>query len=107
MPAGHLSGGNQQKLIMARELMSDPGLLIVAQPTRGVDIGASEKIHEQILNVKKEGGSVLLVSSDLDELKKLCDRILVMYSGKIVSQFYYYEFDDRSIGAAMGGASPT
>ena len=83
-PAGSLSGGNQQKVIIAREFASDPQVLIAAQPTRGVDIGAIEFIHRRIIEQRDAGKAVLLVSAELDEIRSLSDRIAVMYEGEIV-----------------------
>jgi simple sugar transport system ATP-binding protein len=80
-----LSGGNQQKVIVAREMGSKPKVLLAAQPTRGVDIGAIEFIHRQIVKERDEGAAVLLVSAELDEVRSLSDRIAVMYEGRIVS----------------------
>ena len=82
-----LSGGNQQKLVMARELSFEPKLLIISHPTRGVDIGATDQIHERIVTCANGGSGVLVVSSELDELLSLCDRILVMFNGKIMGEF--------------------
>ncbi|HTL11055.1 MAG TPA: ABC transporter ATP-binding protein [Bdellovibrionota bacterium] len=104
--AGGLSGGNQQKLIVAREFRRKPRLLVAAQPTRGVDVGAIEFIHERILSARTEGAGVLLVSSELDEVLALSDRILVLYEGQIVAEFERGKPDaamERSIGVAMGG----
>jgi general nucleoside transport system ATP-binding protein len=83
-PAGSLSGGNQQKVIIAREFASDPQVLIAAQPTRGVDIGAIEFIHRRIIEQRDAGKAVLLISAELDEIRSLSDRIAVMYEGEIV-----------------------
>ncbi len=83
--ARNLSGGNQQKVIVAREMGSRPRVLLAAQPTRGVDIGAIEFIHRQIVHERDEGTAILLVSAELDEIRSLSDRIAVMYEGKIVS----------------------
>ncbi|MCA9908839.1 MAG: ATP-binding cassette domain-containing protein, partial [Anaerolineae bacterium] len=83
-PVMSLSGGNMQKVIVAREFSSDPRLLIAAQPTRGVDIGAIEFIHQQLVDKRTEGLAILLVSADLQEVMKLADRIMVMYNGEIV-----------------------
>ena len=83
-PAGSLSGGNQQKVILAREFASDPQVLIAAQPTRGVDIGAIEFIHRRIIEQRDAGKAVLLISAELDEIRSLSDRIAVMYEGNIV-----------------------
>lgn len=99
-----LSGGNQQKLVAARELYSEPQLLVVSQPTRGVDIGAAEFIHQQLLTAaKNKNTAILLISSELDELLKLSDRILVIYRGSIQTQFSRSQYDENKIGAAMGG----
>jgi general nucleoside transport system ATP-binding protein len=84
-PVGALSGGNMQKVIVAREFSSSPRLLIAAQPTRGVDIGAIEFIHQQLVNKRTEGLAILVVSADLQEVMKLADRIMVMYNGEIVA----------------------
>lgn len=79
-----LSGGNMQKVIVAREFSAEPALLIAAQPTRGVDIGATEFVHGQLVAKRNEGKAVLLVSADLAEVMSLADRIAVMYKGEIV-----------------------
>jgi simple sugar transport system ATP-binding protein len=84
-PVGSLSGGNMQKVIVAREFSSNPRLLIAAQPTRGVDIGAIEFIHQQLVDKRTEGLAILLISADLQEVMKLADRIMVMYNGEIVA----------------------
>lgn len=101
--ADDLSGGNQQKLVVARELYWQPKLLLAAQPTRGVDVLATQFIHEKILKLREQGAAVLLLSSELDELMKLSDRILVMFDGKLVAEFARAEFDEQRIGLAMGG----
>jgi ABC-type uncharacterized transport system ATPase subunit len=103
--AGRLSGGNQQKLVIARELERDPRLLIAAQPTRGVDVGAIEFIHKKIFSVRDRDAGVLLVSSELDEILALSDRILVMYAGRIVAEFARGQASERSLGLAMGGGA--
>jgi simple sugar transport system ATP-binding protein len=81
-----LSGGNQQKVLIGREFAKNPQLIIASQPTRGVDIGVMEKVHKELINSRNEGTGILLVSSDLDEVLKLSDYIIVMYEGKIVGQ---------------------
>jgi len=105
--AGRLSGGNQQKLIIAREFEAKPKFLIAAQPTRGVDVGAIEFIHARIIRARNEGTGVLLVSSELDEVLALSDRVLVMYGGAVVAEFSRggpeREFDEKRIGLSMGG----
>ena len=103
MPAGKLSGGNQQKLIVAREFQRQPQVLIAAQPTRGVDVGAIEFIHQRIVRARDEGVGVLLVSSELDEMLALSDRILVMYEGRIVAEFTRGQATERELGLKMGG----
>lgn len=97
------SGGNQQKLVIAREFEKQPKFLIAAQPTRGVDIGAIEFIHQQILAARANGVGVLLVSSELDEVINLSDRILVFYGGNIVAEYSRDEATEQKIGAKMGG----
>jgi ABC-type uncharacterized transport system ATPase subunit len=104
IPAGKLSGGNQQKLIVAREFERKPGVLIAAQPTRGVDVGAIEFIHRRIIRARDEGAGVLLISFELDEILALSDRILVMYEGKIAGEFQRGEVTERELGLKMGGA---
>ena len=86
-PAHALSGGNQQKAVVARELSTGAKLLVAAQPTRGVDIGATEFIHRQLVAARSEGRAVLLVSADLDELLALSDRIGVIFKGRIIREF--------------------
>ncbi len=98
-----LSGGNQQKVIIAREFEKNPKVLVVAQPTRGVDVGAIEFIHGRILRAREAGVAVLLVSSELDEILQLADRILVLYSGRVVAEFRRGEADEKKIGQVMGG----
>ena len=83
-PARSLSGGKQQKVIIAREFSSEPMALIASQPTRGVDIGAIEFIHRRLIEQRDAGKAVLLISAELDEIRSLSDRIAVMYEGKIV-----------------------
>ena len=91
-PANHrlktanFSGGNQQKIVLAREMEQDPGVLIVGQPTRGVDVGAIEFIHKRLIAMRDAGKAVLLVSVELDEIRSLSDRILVMFDGRIVGE---------------------
>ena len=104
---GHLSGGNQQKLIVARELSRDTKLLIAAQPTRGLDVGSIEYIHARIVGARDEGDGVLIVSSELDEIIALSDRILVMFKGRIVGEFGQgaRPANKNDIGLAMAGAS--
>jgi ABC-type uncharacterized transport system ATPase subunit len=100
-----LSGGNQQKLIIAREFEFSPHFLIAAQPTRGVDVGAIESIHKRLLDARQKGCGILLISSELDEILALSDRILVMYEGKIVAEFQRGQVTEQVLGLRMGGAS--
>jgi simple sugar transport system ATP-binding protein len=104
LPAGKLSGGNQQKLVVAREFQRQPRVLIAAQPTRGVDVGAIEFIHTRIVRARDDGAGVLLISSELDEILTLADRILVMFEGRIVAEFRRGEVTERELGLRMGGA---
>jgi simple sugar transport system ATP-binding protein len=101
--AGHLSGGNQQKLIVGRELARDTKLMIAAQPTRGLDVGSIEYIHDRIVKARDEGDGVLIVSTELDEVMSLSDRILVMFGGKIVAEFEGGKASVKEIGLAMAG----
>jgi len=103
--AGHLSGGNLQKLIVARELAHGTPLVIAAEPTRGVDVGAMETIHRELVRRRDEGGAVLLVSSELTEILKLSDRILVMYEGRIVGELAAEEATEESISLLMTGGT--
>jgi simple sugar transport system ATP-binding protein len=103
--AGALSGGNQQKLVLARELGRNPDLLVAAQPTRGLDVGAIEFVHKRVLAERDSGKAVLLVSMELEEIMSLSDRILVMYDGKIAVEFTAGEADAERIGFFMTGGS--
>ncbi|ACL75435.1 ABC transporter ATP-binding protein [Ruminiclostridium cellulolyticum] len=100
-----LSGGNAQKIIVAREFDSDPKVLIVSQPTRGVDIGSIEFIHNKILDLRSENKAILLVSSELSEIMNLSDRIIVMYKGRIVGEVEGKKADSTKIGLLMAGLS--
>ena len=99
-----MSGGNQQKAIVAREIDKDPSFLIAVQPTRGVDVGAIELIHKQIVEERDKGKAVLLVSLELDEVMDVSDRILVMYEGEIVGEFKPEEVTVEELGLYMTGA---
>jgi len=99
-----LSGGNMQKVVFAREFDTDPCVMIAAQPTRGVDIGAIEYIHGKIAELRDSGKGVLLISAELDEVMALADRILVMYEGELVAEFQRGEADEYEIGEYMLGA---
>jgi ABC-type uncharacterized transport system ATPase subunit len=100
---GAFSGGNQQKLVMARELGSDPQVLLVGQPTRGVDIGAIEFIHRRLVALRDAGAAVLLVSVELDEILGLADRILVMNGGEIMGELPRAEATEEKLGLLMAG----
>ena len=99
--AVRFSGGNQQKLVMARETVVEPRVLLVGQPTRGVDIGAIEFIHRQLVALRDAGCAVLVVSVELDEVMSLADRILVMYGGRIVGEVPGPQADERTLGLMM------
>ncbi len=103
LDAHAFSGGNQQKLVLAREMEHDPDLLLVGQPTRGVDIGAIEFIHKRLIAMRDAGKAVLLVSVELDEILSLADRILVMFDGTITGELMPGEADERRIGCMMAG----
>ncbi|PZF76654.1 heme ABC transporter ATP-binding protein [Aestuariivirga litoralis] len=104
LKSSKFSGGNQQKLIIAREIKSNPDLLIVGQPTRGVDIGAIEYIHKRIIQLRDEGKAVLLVSVELDEIRSMSDRILVMFAGRIMGE-RGPGADERELGLLMAGVA--
>jgi simple sugar transport system ATP-binding protein len=97
------SGGNQQKLVIAREVDGDPKVLLVGQPTRGVDIGAIEFIHKKLVALRDAGRGLLLVSVELDEILGLADRILVMAGGEIVGELSRAEATEEKIGLLMAG----
>jgi len=100
-----LSGGNLQKALIAREMARDPKILLAAQPTRGIDVGATEFVHGQFLALRARGGAVLLVSEDLEELFALSDRIAVMYGGRIVADMPAKEATIERVGLAMAGVA--
>ncbi|MGV3619432.1 MAG: ABC transporter ATP-binding protein [Archangium sp.] len=100
---GGLSGGNQQKLVVGRELSSEPKLLVVVQPTRGLDIAAVAAVRERLREQRRRGCAVVLVSLDLDEVLELSDRVVVMFDGRITGAFSRSEFDERVIGRRMLG----
>lgn len=102
-PASSLSGGNKQKVIVARELSQDQKILIAAQPTRGVDVGSIEFIHQQLINARDNGAAVLLVSAELDEVLSLADRVAVISGGKIVATVDAKGADRNYIGRLMAG----
>ena len=100
---GNLSGGNQQKVVVARELNRDPRVMLVNQPTRGIDIGATEFVLQQILAQRDRGSAILLISTELEELLAISDRILVMYEGQIVGEVPPDRSLIEEIGLMMAG----
>jgi len=106
VPASSLSGGNQQKVIVAREFSRPITLLIASQPTRGLDVGSIEYIHSRIVEKRSQGTAVLLVSSELDEIMALSDRIAVMYKGQIVAIVPAGQANKGTIGLLMAGIHP-
>ncbi|MFN8726421.1 MAG: ABC transporter ATP-binding protein [Rhodospirillales bacterium] len=104
--SGNFSGGNQQKIVLGREIDRDPELLLIGQPTRGVDIGAIEFIHRRLVAMRDAGKAILLVSCELDEILGLADRILVMFDGRIVGELARAAADERALGLMMAGVEP-
>lgn len=100
---GSLSGGNMQKVVVAREFSFDTPILIIAQPTRGVDVGAMEFIHQSIIDKRNAGCAILLVSADLDEIFRLSDRIITLYEGKVTGEFREGEISKMDISYYMTG----
>jgi len=103
-PVRHLSGGNQQKLLVGRELSKDPLVVVAAQPTRGLDVAATEYIRRLLVKLRDEGRAVLLVSADTDEVMQLSDRVAVMYEGRFVAVTRPEELTEERLGLLMGGA---
>jgi len=101
----NFSGGNQQKLILSRELNESPKVLLVGQPTRGVDIGAIEFIHQRLIDMRDKGAAILLVSVELEEILSLSDRIVVMFDGNIVGERVNKDVTDRELGLLMAGVA--
>jgi len=106
-PMWSLSGGNQQRVVLARELSHDPRVLVAAQPTRGLDVGAIEYMSEQLRGVAREDVGVLLISTELEEILDLADRVLVISDGRIAGEMRRDEIDIDRLGLMMGGAAPT
>jgi simple sugar transport system ATP-binding protein len=104
--ASQLSGGNQQKVIVAREFTRGAKLLIASQPTRGVDLGAIEFIHSKLLELREQGTGILLVSAELSEILALCDRVAVMYAGRIVFTAVNRGLTEHDLGIYMAGGHP-
>jgi simple sugar transport system ATP-binding protein len=103
-PVQSLSGGNVQKVVIAREFSFDSPVLVICQPTRGVDIGAIEFIHERIIEKRNQGCAILLISADLDELFRLSDTLVTLYDGRITGKFKAGEISMEEIGFYMLGA---
>jgi len=104
LPLQHLSGGNQQKVVVARELDAQPRLLVVVQPTRGLDIGAVAQVHARLREAREQGAGVLMVSLDLEEVLALSDRVYVLFEGRVTGTFTRPDFDERELGRRMLGA---
>jgi ABC-type uncharacterized transport system ATPase subunit len=102
--ASSLSGGNIQKLVVARELTQKSQVVVAEQPTAGLDVKASQSVHERLLELRRKGAGILLVSSDLDEIIKLSDRILVIFSGKFIGEFTYRDLDIHKLAKLMLGS---
>ncbi len=100
---GTLSGGNLQKVVVARELSHEAPVLIAEQPTRGLDVGATEYIHERLVAERDNGRAVLLISAELSEILALSDRVLVMFEGRILADLAQEEADEESVGLLMAG----
>ena len=107
LAAKNFSGGNQQKIVLAREIERNPDLLLIGQPTRGVDIGAIEFIHEQIIALRDQGKAILLVSVELEEILALSDRIAVMFDGQIMGERAADQTDEKELGLLMAGITDT
>ncbi|NLC88852.1 MAG: heme ABC transporter ATP-binding protein, partial [Clostridiaceae bacterium] len=102
----NLSGGNQQKMVVGRELARDPELLIAVHPARGLDIGATKYIHSQIIEARTAGAAVLMVSTELDEILEIPDRILVIYEGRVMAILNQADATRNNLGLLMAGIDP-
>ena len=100
---GSLSGGNQQKMVLSREVEKNSDFILVCQPVRGLDIGAINYIHEILLELRNQGKAILLISAELTDIFQLCDRIAVMYKGEVMALGKNEEFTNESIGLLMAG----
>ena len=101
--AKSLSGGNLQKIMLARELAGQPAVIVAAQPTRGLDVGAMEYIHQRILQERERGAGILLISEDLDEVFNLSDRIVVLYEGEVMGETSRRDASREQVGLWMSG----
>ena len=106
LKTANFSGGNQQKIVLAREIEREPDVLLIGQPTRGVDIGAIEFIHREIVALRDRGKAIILVSVELDEIQALADRVLVMFDGRVSGERLAAETDERELGLLMAGVDP-
>jgi ABC-type sugar transport system ATPase subunit len=107
-PAGSLSGGNQQKLLFARALLIEPGVLIADEPTRGIDVGAKRDIYEVLVRLAADGMAILLISNEVEEILGLAHRVLVMRAGRLVAELSGPDMTEEAIvGAAFGTTSTT
>jgi simple sugar transport system ATP-binding protein len=104
--ARSLSGGNQQKALLAREVDLGSSVIVFDQPTRGLDLGAIENVHRTILDEKKKGKAIVLISTELSEIFGLCDRIAILYKGEILGVYHNHELDTEKIGLLMAGYAP-
>jgi simple sugar transport system ATP-binding protein len=102
-PVGELSGGNLQKVLLARALARGPRVLVAAQPTRGLDVGAYAYVHEQLRRLRDTGAGVLLISEDLDELLALADRLVVLFAGRVIGELPRSEATVQQLGLLMTG----
>jgi len=105
-PVGTLSGGNQQKVVLARQLVQRPPVLVLEEPTQGVDVGAKDEIHDLVLGLADEGSAVLVASSDLPETIRLADRVLVVRGGRIAAEFPRGAAQADVLAAAAGDGAP-
>jgi len=104
VPVKQLSGGNLQKIVLARELSSNPKLIIVHNPTNGLDVGAIEYVHQTLIENRKKGAAILLISTELEEILSLSDRITVLYEGEMMGMVPSAEMDIEKLGLMMGGS---
>ena len=106
-PAGSLSGGNQQKLLFARALLIEPGVLIADEPTRGIDVGAKRDIYEVLVRLASDGMAILLISNEVEEILGLAHRVLVMRAGRLVAELSGPEMTEEAIVSAAFGTTTT
>jgi ABC-type sugar transport system ATPase subunit len=105
-PTGLLSGGNQQKVVLAKWLEIDPSVLLLDDPTRGVDVGAKAEIHRVVRDLTADGRVAVLCSTDLDELAELCDRVYVLYRGEVAAEISAPAIDSHTLLTLMNGPAP-